>query len=333
MEVDFVGRVSYDEEETILYTKGDPSMVVLITSLIIALLLLLFILFVWMMAVRSQTPRRKLEDRTPGIPYEEVTWQAGDSGQPISGWFIPAPSQAALAKPAPAIVIAHGWSSNRSSMLRYADRLHAAGYALLLYDARGHGVSGEVKAASGITMRDDLRSALTYISKRPEVDRNRIGVLGHSMGAFASVLALGGGEHRIKALVTDAMPSRLTTMVASELARRKLPLFPLVQLIPIVWWLRTGIPRTQYDPILAIDQTIVPILMVHSRNDDIIPWTELDFVLRSITRKVKHLYTDTDGHSSSFKDDAYWTQVLEFFDKKLASLPVDVEPKADLFEI
>jgi len=288
--------------------------------LILAMIVIIVLLaaFVWVIAVRSQTPSRKLIDTEPEPPFEKVAWIS--DGQPIAGWFIP-PKQTNTPARAPGIVIAHGWSSSRNSALRYVSRLHDAGYALLLYDARGHGESGSVTAASGVTLRDDLRAAIDFLTERPEIDRKRIGVLGHSLGAFGSVLALGVGEQRIRALVTDAMPSRVNTMIAAELKRYKLPRFPLAQLIPYVWMLRTRIPRSQYDPVRAIDHSTAPVLMIHSRGDDYVPWTELDHVLSHIGRKVKHLYLNNKGHSSAWTEAEFWSSVLPFFQKHLIDIP------------
>lgn len=290
---------------------------------VLALIVIAGFAGIWIIAVRGQTPTRKPIDRKPAMPYEEAQWPSGNPAGTIKGWFIPAP--ASTSEPAPAIIIAHGWSSNRASMLRYATRLHAAGYVLLLYDARSHGESSQVKAASGATMQEDVRAAIDYISTRPEVDARRIGVLGHSLGAFGSMLAAGAGEHRIKALVTDAMPARMRTMVAAVLIKQKLPLFPLVQLIPWIWQLRTGIPRTQYDPVLAIDRTTIPILMIHSRGDDYIPHTELDYIRQHIIRNVKHLYLDSIGHSSSWQEEAFWEAVIPFFNKALSNRSKSIE--------
>jgi uncharacterized protein len=314
-------------------------------SLLIIALIILAVLaaVIWNISVYSQTPKRKPIEFSPEVQFELESWTS--SGETIIGWFIPPPLQSdnngsadsatdSHTSTAPAIVIAHGWSSNRASMLRYVTSLHEEGYAILLYDARGHGESGAVRAASGLTMRDDLRAAIDYLCNRPEIDRKRIGVIGHSLGAFGAVLALGSGERRIKALVTDSMPTQLSTMVTAELTRKKLPLFPLVQLIPLVIGLRSGAPRSHYDPILAIEQTSAPILMIHSRGDDFIPWTELDYIMKRIKRKVDNLYLTNEGHSTAATEDEFWNYTLSFFNKHLAPAPsTDSYPTADQYEI
>lgn len=125
--------------------------------------LILIALSVYGMGVKSQKPKRKAIDRFPDIPYEEVQWHS--QGAEVRGWFIP-PKTELREKSAPLVIIAHGWGSNRVSMLRYIDSLHEEGYALLLYDARSHGESAGIPATSGLSMRDDLLSALDYAASR-----------------------------------------------------------------------------------------------------------------------------------------------------------------------
>jgi dipeptidyl aminopeptidase/acylaminoacyl peptidase len=283
---------------------------VFIFVVIVLTIVIIFATFVYMIGVKSQKPKRRKIEHLPNMPYEEVSWKS--SGQTIKGWFIP-PAHTEANGPPPVIIIAHGWNSNRSSMLRYINRLHPEGYALLVGDARSHGESEATRVPSGITMCDDIEAALDYISSRTDIDPQRIGVLGHSLGGFGSVLALGRGDKRIRALVTDAMPARVETMIAAELTRRKLPLFPLVQLIPLVWSLRSGITKEQFNIVRAIDATTTPLLMIHSRNDHFIPVTEHEYVISHIRREVEQLYLDCDGHSSSAGDPAFWQRVLPFF--------------------
>lgn len=275
---------------------------------------------VYALGVRSQQPRRKPVDQFPPMPYENVSWSS--SGQTIRGWFIPVSASAqqqyaASGSLPPLLIVAHGWGSSRASMLRYIPRLHEAGYALLCGDARSHGESGDALSASGVTFWEDMRAALDYASSRTDIDQTRIGVLGHSLGAFAGVLALAGGETRIRALVTDAMPARMGSMIASELTRRGLPKFPLVPLIGLVWKLRNPIPPEAYDLPGVIDSSATPLLLIHSRNDGFIPSSELDYVLERVRRPVEQLYVDCEGHSSSAGEDEFWTRVLPFLTRHL----------------
>ena len=97
-----------------------------------------------------------------------------------------------------------------------------------------YGERDPVRAASAYLFRDDLLAALQYTTARPEIDADAIGVLGHSLGGLGTILAVTEGIP-VSAVITDSMPSQFEVIVSSELRRRRLPLFPLAQLIPRIW--------------------------------------------------------------------------------------------------
>ena len=226
--------------------------------------------------------------------------------------------------------MAHGWGSNRTRMLRYAVPLHAAGYSVLVYDARGHGDSGAIRVPNGFQFRDDLISALEWLRRQPGVDGGRIGVLGHSLGGFAGVLALEANAP-IAALVTDAMPVRFATMVEAELRRRRLPKHPLGWLIMRIFALRSRIPWEtiqRADPVRVLAENRagrrVPTLHVHSIRDEFIPHAELQLILDGVP-DTAHLLVDTEGHSQSNQDPRFWPTVLAFFREHLGETGVPPE--------
>lgn len=268
----------------------------------------------WKAAVKSQTPKKIPITLTPPMPFEDITFMSG--GGQVQGWFIPAKSD--VPKPWPLIIIAHGWGSNRSRVLRYARPIWEAGYALLMYDVRSHGASDAVRAASAYLFRDDLLAALTYVSNRPEVNPNAIGVLGHSLGGLGTILALTEGIP-VSAVVTDSMPSQFQVIVSSELRRRRLPLFPLAQLIPRIWFWRLGESLKTYqqnDPVMMLNERRrgmhLPLLMVHSKGDNFIPPSELEYFMSKADPPVEHLWVNSEGHSCSEEDPSFWKTVIPF---------------------
>jgi dienelactone hydrolase len=78
------------------------------------------------------------------------------------------------------------------------DRLQELGYVVLIFDFRGHGDStGELDPPSAAT---DLTTALEYLLSLSQVDGERIGLVGASMGGMASVI-VGARESHVKAVV------------------------------------------------------------------------------------------------------------------------------------
>lgn len=70
-----------------------------------------------------------------------------------------------------------------------ADYLTQAGYAVLRYDDRGFAQStGDFASASSEDFADDVESAIDYLLTRPEIDGERIGLLGHSEGGLVGAI-------------------------------------------------------------------------------------------------------------------------------------------------
>src|ERR1700722_12891430 len=66
-----------------------------------------------------------------------------------------------------------------------ADYLTKNGFAVLRVDDRNMGKSkGNVKDATSMNFADDVMTSINYLLQRKEVDKNKIGVIGHSEGGF-----------------------------------------------------------------------------------------------------------------------------------------------------
>ena len=90
----------------------------------------------------------------------------------------------------PAIVLMHGFASDRLGMSVLARRLALAGYAVLAFDASGHGTNrNPYPPGRGRpdAFHADYSAAVDWLRADARVDGERMGVMGHSMGAGASL--------------------------------------------------------------------------------------------------------------------------------------------------
>jgi fermentation-respiration switch protein FrsA (DUF1100 family) len=114
---------------------------------------------------RAEVPTPKL-----GAPHEEVAFTTSD-GLRLQGWLVPSRNGAT--------VIAF---PGRSGPQKHTRMLVRHGYGVLLFDRRGEGVSEGDPNAFGWHGERDLLAAAAFLRSRPDVDPERIGGLGLSVG-------------------------------------------------------------------------------------------------------------------------------------------------------
>src|SRR5215218_10279875 len=106
----------------------------------------------------------------------------------------------------PTVLMLHGTASQKDEVgnmyLRLAQKLAALGYASLRIDFAGSGDSTLPQTAFTYTEEvADTKTALTWLSSRPQIDAGRLGLLGFSQGGrVASTVA--GTDARVKAVTT-----------------------------------------------------------------------------------------------------------------------------------
>lgn len=281
----------------------------------LALIILMISIILWFLTVKSQSPQKTEGGAKPQFPYELVTFMS--NGTLMSGWII---SNQTKEKPGrkPIVILAHGWGSSKSRMLRYVEPLYKEGYDLFLFDARSHGESGTITAPTVKSFRDDVLAAVQFAAQRQETDPDRIAVLAHSFGGFGSVLAL-QQTNRIKALVTDSMPARFDTIMKAYLSKSFLKELPITYFLLKIGFWRAGIKKKEvkgFDPVPVLKQTKTPVLLLHSKRDDYVPVAEMDYLISQVPG-IEHRHLNVLGHRNSHKDSFFWITVLPFFRKHL----------------
>ena len=120
---------------------------------------------------------------------------AGSDGISLRGWKVKA------ARPnGKWVLLLHGRSQNRLSMLGYARFLLTSGFSVVMMDARAHGESGGTISTYGHVERYDVKAVLDSLTASESVDHAY--ALGESMGA-AVALQAAAVDPRIEAVVAE----------------------------------------------------------------------------------------------------------------------------------
>jgi uncharacterized protein len=125
-------------------------------------------------------------------------------GFSLSGMYLPGSLEDGEKRPA--IIMAHGFSAVKENYLaNFAEKLEGAGFVAPGFDYRLFGDSeGEPRGhLIPAEQHKDYRNAITWISQRPEVEPERIGIWGSSYSG-GHVLYLASFDKRIKAAVSQA---------------------------------------------------------------------------------------------------------------------------------
>ena len=273
--------------------------------------------------------------RTPkdyDMNYEDVEFRSTD-GLLIKGWFIPGTSGKTL-------VISHAFTFNRHGfepknqgvfktfktrvdMMTTIEVLHNEGYSILLFDFRNHGESEKGITGLGLNEWQDALGALNYLKTRPDVDMNRVGMIGFCM-ASASFMAMSSRTSIPKCLAAiqpvsiDLSTKRyLKKFMGSFLASIT------ISLASEISKMLGGYSFKDMSPLNSAKSIQMPVLYIQSQND---PWGTVE--------DVKSFYnaTPTEKEFWVIKDlperfDTYNyvgehpKRIVDFLDKHILMIP------------
>jgi fermentation-respiration switch protein FrsA (DUF1100 family) len=193
-------------------------------------------------------PGRRL-DTTPqqrGLDYETVALTTKD-GISLNGWFVP------VKQPRATVLFFHGNAGNISHRLETLELLHELGLAVFIFDYRGYGMSEGKPTEEGLYR--DAEAAWEYLTVSRGIPAHEILLFGRSLGgAIAAYLA---NRHVAMGLVLES-----TFTSIPELAAQHYPWLPVRDMV-----------RYRYDTGSRLPQVEMPVLIIHSPDDEIIPFT------------------------------------------------------------
>ena len=252
-------------------------------------------------------PQRTMPDTTPaGLGLEgEEAWIEGPNEKRLHAWFVPAESTA------PAVVVLHGWGGTAADMLPIAPGLHGLGLHALFLDARTHGLSDEEDFMSMPRFAEDLETAMAWLAERDDV--TTVGVIGHSVGAAAAILAASRNPTvaAVVAVASFAHPE--------ELMWRAIP-YPA----PVKWTLlriirrMIGVSFDEIAPRNRIADVTAPVLIIHGEADEVVPVEDAISLHENLP--TSRLIIVPDGNHSDLDAFApYFPEVDEFLRSALVA--------------
>jgi fermentation-respiration switch protein FrsA (DUF1100 family) len=233
-----------------------------------------------------------------GFEFESVKFRA-DDGTLLHGWFVPKPNARAT------VLLCHGNAGNVSYQIDQIRLFQNLQMSVFTFDYRGYGQSEGKPCEDGLYR--DGKAAWQVLTETKGLLPERIVIFGHSLGG--SVAAWLGKEVKAGALILQAT---FTTM--RQIAKCIYPYFPLRKIM-----------RSRYDNLSNIAQANAPVLIVHSTDDEIIPF-EHGKRLFEAAKEPKEFLQVCYGHDEAMRSPNYFAGLKAFLDKYLPPVP-QVESK------
>jgi len=248
--------------------------------------------------------------------YETVSFVSAD-GVPLKGWLVKPPHSRVKS---PAIIVCHGVGANKSDFTELAASLAKRGYFVLLFDFRAHGESGGSRTSLGYHEQKDVLAALSILKSREEIDLQRIGIYGFSMGGSTAILTA-AQSGAFSAIVADSAFTSLKDQARTAVTSfYHLPSFPFLHLAVIGYELYFWTRVENIAPVNVIAKiSPIPILIIAGEGDKLIP-AENGQQLFAAAGEPKELWIiPVSDHGGTFAaaGSVYGKKVGEFFDKHL----------------
>jgi fermentation-respiration switch protein FrsA (DUF1100 family) len=237
----------------------------------------------------KQTPR------DVGMPFDSIALTS-DDGVNIQGWFIPAQSlDQPSGTPAAArtLLFFHGRAGNMSDSLEKIRLFHDMGLDVFAIDYHGYGASGGAPSENGLT--GDAVAAYFYLVDKRSVKPGRLYVCGEDLGAAVAIdLAT---RVTMAGLITEGANASILEKIEDDW-----PLIPWQYLL-----------RNQFDSIKKIGDVRVPVLMIHSSDDELVPFNDSRrlYVLAHDPKELVEIHgSHRDAFVKSF--DTYYDKIDQF---------------------
>ncbi len=233
--------------------------------------------------VNNPKPANKL---MPTRAFETITLK---SNKEIECWHIKSDSSKGT------VVICHGYSGTKASMLDKAEAFLNLGYSTLLIDFMGSGGSEGNQTTIGFYESMEVKSAFDYLEKSGE---KNIILFGTSMGAVAIMKAQCENDLRVKAIVIECPFGTMLQTVQSRFTTMSLPSFPMANLLVFWGGYQNDFDAFSHNPVDYAKKITCPTLLLYGEKDVTVSKAETDTIFENLKGQKELKLYPLAGHEN-----------------------------------
>lgn len=247
---------------------------------------------------------RPVNNSVPSVPYETITLH---SDFPLEAWLVRVPRARGT------VVLFHGYSGKKSSMIDRAMIIRDMGFNTLLVDFRGSGGSGGNYTTVGFQEGRDVKAAYDYLRKSGE---KNIWLLGTSLGAAAVLKAVKDGGVEPRGLILEAPFATLYEATCARFRAVGAPEVPLAGLVVFWGGAIHGFWGFGHRPMTDARSAKMPAMVIYGEKDERVGRWEIDAVFINLGGEKRLVTFPEAGHVnflSRYRPE--WTAALREFMK------------------
>jgi len=269
------------------------SFLTIAVSVYLALTLMLY-LFQGRMVFLSNLPGRTLtaSPNDIGLDYEDISLTTSDNER-LHGWYIPAANSRGV------LLFFHGNAGNISHRLDSIKIFHELDLDTLIIDYRGYGQSTGEASEQGTYL--DAQAAWDYLINNRRIPAHRIIIFGRSLGG--AIGAWLGVQNTPAAVIIESSFSS-----GADMAHRLYPFLPT-----------RLITRLKYPVADYAGRLNCPVLVVHSRHDEIIPFSMGQEIYAAVKQQKKFLELRGDHNNGFLVSQGEYIAALKDFTQAILS--------------
>jgi len=240
--------------------------------------------------------------KTPSQKFETIALQ---SNKKIACWSITTDSSKGT------VILFHGYSGEKSSLVEQSDEFIKLGYSTLLVDFMGSGGSEGNQTTIGFKEAEEVKTAFDYLKQK---GTTKIYLFGTSLGAVAIMKAINDYQIVPSGIIIECPFGSMYTTTCARFHNMNVPSFPMAALLVFWGGIENNFWAFGHKPTEYAKTIHCPTLLLYGEKDKNVSRKEIDEIYRNLNCKKElktYLLAGHENYLTNYK--AQWITDVQSF--------------------
>lgn len=239
----------------------------------------------------------------PSVQYETITI---NSYEKLEAWQITMPQQKGI------VIMFHGYSGSKSSLLPYSSEFNQKNYSTMLVDFMGSGGSSGNSTTLGYKESRDVKEAFDFV--KVEYPDKEIILFGTSMGAVSIMKAIEEYNINPDKIILECPFGNMLATTRARFKAMNIPSFALAELLVFYGGIQVGYNAFKHNPTEYAKKIDIPTLLLCGGKDDRVSKSEIDEIYKNLSGNKQLVIFKNSEHEIYLNNDKEdWNNAIDTF--------------------